>query len=75
MSSGSETGQVERWSSDELRTQRARHGDLVIVDVRTLDARQLIPYEIPGAHWIPLAEVARSAGRLPRDATVVTYCT
>ncbi len=75
MSSRSETGQVARWSSDELRTQRALHDDIVIVDVRTHDARQLVPYEIPGAHWIPLAEVTRSAGQLAREATVVTYCT
>ena len=75
MSAGGEAGKIARWSCDQLRTQRAQRGDLLIVDVRTLDARQLSPYGIPGARWSPLADVAVRSGGLPRDATIITYCT
>jgi rhodanese-related sulfurtransferase len=75
MSDGREDGGIPRWNADQLRTQRARGGDLVVLDVRTLDARMQQPCEIPGARWLPLADVARGTGELSRDATIITYCT
>jgi len=70
---GSET--VVRWDPAELRAHRAQREDLLVLDVRTADARQLHPYEIPGARWMPLADVVQHAGSLPRDAPIVAYCT
>jgi rhodanese-related sulfurtransferase len=75
MSAAGAGGEIGRWSPDELRSRRARTGDVLVVDVRTADARSLVPHEVPGARWIPLADVARRAAELPRDATIVTYCT
>jgi len=52
-----------------------RRDDLIVLDVRTADARALHPYEIPGARWMPLASVVQQADTLPRDVPIVTYCT
>jgi rhodanese-related sulfurtransferase len=67
--------EVVRWSPEELRRQRARGDDVLVLDVRTRDARVVLPYEIPGARWLPLAQVVQQAETLPREATIVTYCT
>ncbi len=48
---------------------------VVPLDVRTRDAREARPREIPGARWLPLPDVVQRGGNLPRDATIVTYCT
>jgi rhodanese-related sulfurtransferase len=69
------SGAVNRLSAGELRARRAAGGEVVVVDVRTADARMVNPAQIPGSLWIPLAEVVERAAALPRDATIVTYCT
>ena len=66
---------IERLSPEELRALRARNERLLLLDVRTGDARAMHPEEIPGTRWLPLAEVVQSANTLPRDAAIVTYCT
>jgi DNA-binding transcriptional ArsR family regulator len=64
-------GDVERIGRREL-LERARSGDLVVVDVRpTLEFEA---GHIRGARSIPLAELERRLGELPRDAEVVAYC-
>lgn len=68
-------GTIGRWSAEELRSQRANRDDVLVVDVRTMDARSLSPAQIPGSEWIPLAAITQRARTLPRDATIVTYCT
>lgn len=74
--SGSEGDRtIVRWRPEKLQRERAERDDLVVLDVRTADARALHPYEIPGARWMPLAAVVQQAGSLPRDAPIVTYCT
>ena len=65
-----------RLGPEELRARRAAAaGEVVVLDVRTADARVVQPVQIPGARWLPLADVVRHAASLPRDATIVTYCT
>ncbi len=66
---------VTRWTPEELRVRRARGESLLTLDVRTHDARVVLPYEIPGSRWLPLAEVVEQASELPRDTAIVTYCT
>jgi rhodanese-related sulfurtransferase len=48
---------------------------IVALDVRTEDALTVHPYQIPGARWIPLPAVAQQAETLPRQGTIVAYCT
>ena len=47
----------------------------IIIDVRSLTARELEPRWIPGALHVPLPEVARRMKELPRDREIILYCT
>ena len=70
-----EKGTVTRLKPEDLRARRARGETILTLDVRTSDARVVHPYEIPGTRWLPLADVVEHAIALPRDVTIVTYCT
>ena len=75
MSGSDGHGSIPRLEPEELRQRRAERDDVVVLDVRTADARSLHPVEIPGARWMPLAAVVQQAASLPRDGSIVTYCT
>lgn len=64
-----------RMSPQELHDRLARGEDIIILDVRTEDALSVHPHQIPGARWLPLASVVEQASTLPRQATIVSYCT
>ena len=49
-----------------------KEGKAYIVDVRTQDAFDLA--HIPGSVLIPTNEITARAKELPRDKTIVTYC-
>ncbi len=66
---------LSRLKPDEVRSRTSRGDPLVTIDVRTDGARLALPFEIPGSHWLPLTDVARHAGQLSRNTTIVTYCT
>ena len=66
---------VTRWMAEEIRSRRAQGEEILTLDVRTPDARVVYPYEIPGSRWLPLAEVVQHSTGLPRDTTIVAYCT
>ncbi|MGH9581293.1 MAG: DedA family protein/thiosulfate sulfurtransferase GlpE, partial [Terriglobales bacterium] len=69
---------------NELRLARIPVADLrrlmddghqpVVVDVRSLVARQSDPRSIPGAIALDMAEVERQVPDLPRDREIVLYC-
>lgn len=64
-----------RITPQELRDLHRSGADVVVVDVRTTDARVVHPERIPGARWIPLADITHSAPALPRNAIIAAYCT
>lgn len=64
-----------RMSPQELHDRLQRGEPIIVLDVRTADAISLHPYQIPGARWLPLASVVEQASTLPRQATIVSYCT
>jgi membrane protein DedA with SNARE-associated domain/rhodanese-related sulfurtransferase len=47
----------------------------VILDVRSITARELEPRWIPGALHVPLQDVAKHLKELPRDREIILYCT
>ena len=49
-----------------------KEGKAFVVDVRTEDAFNM--GHIPGSRLIPAGEVLNHANELPRDKTIVTYC-
>ena len=66
---------LSRLKADEVRARTASGENVLTIDVRTDSARLAQPLEIPGSRWLPLADVVQYAIQLPRDATIVTYCT
>ncbi|HME40260.1 MAG TPA: DedA family protein/thiosulfate sulfurtransferase GlpE [Steroidobacteraceae bacterium] len=47
----------------------------LIIDVRSITARELEPRWIPGALHVPLQDVAHHLKELPRDRDIILYCT
>ena len=64
-----------RWRAEELHAQIARGEEVFVIDVRSLGSRTEDPEAIPGAHWVPLSDLIGYKDQLPRNATIVTYCT
>ena len=60
---------VLRWAG---RSGDGPSPELVVVDARSPDA--FADGHIAGAWSVPLDDVARLAGGLPRDKELVTYC-
>ncbi len=69
------TPDAPRMHAEELHARMERGEVIVALDVRTEDALTVHPYQIPGARWIPLPAVAQQAETLPRQGTIVAYCT
>lgn len=61
----------EQISVDELRA-RLRRGDVVLLDVRP-DVEYQAGH-LPGAISVPLDELERRLGELPKGKTIVAYC-
>jgi rhodanese-related sulfurtransferase len=57
----------------KLRVERGER--VLFVDVRNPKAWAASPFQLPGAVRIPLDEIANHLADLPRDRTIVTYCT
>jgi 3-mercaptopyruvate sulfurtransferase SseA len=49
-----------------------RDGTALVIDVRNQDAYN--QGHIPGSRLIPASEILNHIGDLPRDKTIVTYC-
>lgn len=74
-----QTGQVDTAYADGVRRitikdfdELRRKGDAFIVDVRNQAAYD--QGHIPGAKLIPSAQILNHINELPRDKTIVTYC-
>ena len=62
---------ARRITTAELETLM-KEGKAYVVDVRTQDSYNM--GHIPGSVLIPATEVYKHADKLPRDKTIVTYC-
>ena len=62
---------VRRITTSDLE-KMIKDGTAFVVDVRNQDSYDM--GHIPGAHLIPAGEVANRLKELPRDKTIVTYC-
>ena len=62
---------VARISVEELK-KLVKAGSAIVIDVRTLDAYKA--GHIPGSLLIPSDEIPQKAKALPKDKTLVTYC-
>ena len=62
---------VRRVTTAELE-ELMKQGKVVVVDVRNKEMYDV--GHIPGAKLIPVNEVGERAKELPKDKTIVTYC-
>jgi rhodanese-related sulfurtransferase len=63
--------EFEQISAEDVR-RRAAAGEIVLLDVRPQPEYEA--GHLPGAISIPLDDLKRRLGELPRDKTVVAYC-
>ena len=64
--------QIRRISLEEVQKRRK---DLVFVDTRSATALSRNPVQVRGAIHVPVKELEKQVKRLPRNRTLVTYCT
>lgn len=62
---------ARRITTAELETMM-KNGAAVVVDVRNQESYDLA--HIPGSRLIPAGEILNHVNSLPRDKTIVTYC-
>ena len=66
-----ERGALEAVSNEEL-IRRVRAGDTTLIDVRPRE--EYVAGHIPGAISVPLADLKKRLGDLPKGRDVVAYC-
>ena len=69
------TGVKQKVSRISIENAKKRRGEVVFVDARSATALSRNPLQIPGAIHLPAKELANGLQRLPRNRTLVTYCT
>ncbi len=67
--------EVTRVTPDEVKTRLDRGEKFAFVDARNDEAWAESDVKLPGAVRLPVQEAGRRAGELPRDRTIITYCT
>ena len=64
--------QIRRISLEDVQKRKK---DLVFVDARSVTAMSRNPVQVPGAIHVPVKELEKRVKQLPRNRTLVTYCT
>lgn len=67
--------EVMRITVDEVRERLARGEPLALVDARSAESWGKAETQIPGSIRVPPDDVSAHAAAVPRDRSVVTYCT
>ena len=66
---------ANRITVEDLRDRLDRGGDIFFVDTRNPTAWAEAETKLPGAIRVPADQVEQHLADIPRDRTVVTYCT
>ena len=64
-----------RVTVDEMKERRARDEKFAFLDARNEKAWAEAETKLPGAIRVPADEVAEHLDQIPKDRTVITYCT
>ena len=67
--------EVSRVTVEEVKARIDRGEPLGFVDVRSPEAWAKSDVKIKGAIRVPLDEMMNHLGRIPRDRSIITYCT
>ena len=66
---------ANRITVDELRTRLDRGEDIFFIDTRNPNAWGDAETKLPGAIRVPADQVEQHLADIPRDRTVISYCT
>jgi rhodanese-related sulfurtransferase len=69
------TVEVTRVTPEEVRERLARGEKFTFVDARNEEAWSESDVRLPGAIRIPADDAEKRLGDLPKDRTIITYCT
>jgi rhodanese-related sulfurtransferase len=64
-----------RVTVDELKQRMDRGEQFAFIDTRNSNAWGQAEMKLPGAIRVPADEVEKHFDEIPRDRTVITYCT
>ncbi len=67
--------EVTRVTVDEVKERMERGEPLAFVDTRNPQAWGEADTKLPGAIRVPAAELESHLDEIPKDRTVITYCT
>jgi rhodanese-related sulfurtransferase len=67
--------QPEKWTVEEMKRRLDAGENIVFLDVRSPEAWDKSAVKIKNALRIPADEITARLSEIPRDATIVTYCT
>jgi rhodanese-related sulfurtransferase len=67
--------EATRVTVDEIKERMARGEAFTFVDTRNPKAWAESEMKLPGAMRIPAEEVEQHLDKIPKDRTVITYCT
>jgi len=67
--------QATRVTADEIHARMNRGEDIFFIDTRNPTAWSESDLKLPGAIHVPADQVNQHLSEIPRDCTVVTYCT
>jgi rhodanese-related sulfurtransferase len=70
-----ETMEVKRITVNEVKRRMDSGEQMFIIDTRRPDAWDSADIKISGAVRIHFADLERHLNEIPRDRTIVTYCT
>ena len=67
--------EVTRVTPDEVKQRMDRGEQFTFVDSRNPQAWEESDVKLPGAIRLTADDAEKRAGELPRDRTIITYCT
>jgi rhodanese-related sulfurtransferase len=67
--------EATRVTVDEVKERMDRGEQFTFVDTRNPKAWAEAKTKLPGANRVPSDEVEQHVSEIPRDRTVITYCT
>jgi len=75
MEKGTPVQELTKITADDAFGRFDKGKPIVFVDTRNPRARADSDVKLPGAMRIPADDVESHLGEIPRDRTIVTYCT
>jgi len=66
---------MRKLTADEVKQQLDRGESLIFIDARSAESWGKSDQQIPGSLRVPPDEVEKFVAALPKEATMITYCT